>query len=77
MNYSYGRSVCLLLLVIMVALFIGYLPALALAAVFVLVEAIQWITEYKKSQTNFDSSLNAQLEGLKYRNEQNKQKGKK
>jgi len=76
MNYSYGRSVWLLIAVVVVALFIGYFPALVLAALLILAEPVQWIKDYKKNQTDYDNSMNIRLESLKYKNEQNKQKGK-
>ena len=54
---------------------IGYLIAFIIVAVQVLIKAIQWINEYKKIQTDSDNDLKRQLEILKYKNSQNKQKG--
>jgi hypothetical protein len=64
MHYFYAR-------------FIGYCIRLVVVATLVLIKAIRWIKDYKKIQTDYDNSMNAQLEGLKYKNEKNKQKGKK
>jgi len=62
MGFLYGRL-------------IGYLIAFVIVAVQVLIKAIKWIKEYKKNQTDYDNELERQLEILKYKNSQNKQKG--
>jgi Sec-independent protein translocase protein TatA len=38
--------------------------------------AMRWIDEWRKNQRDYDNNMEAQLEGLKYKNAQNKQKGK-
>lgn len=55
--------------------FIGYLIVFVIVAIRVLIEAIRWLKEYKKIQTDFDNSMERQLEALKYKNTKNKQKG--
>jgi hypothetical protein len=64
MGYLYGR-------------FIGYCIRLVVVATLVLIKAMRWLKDYRKIQTDYDNSLNAQLEGLKYKNTQNKKKGNK
>ena len=56
---------------------VKWLVRLIVVATLVLITAIKWIKEYKKNQTDYDNELERQLEILKYKNSQNKQKGKK
>ena len=64
MRYLYGRL-------------IGYCVRFVVVLILVLIKAFRWLKKYRKIQTDYDNSLNAQLEGLKYKNEMHKQKGKK
>jgi len=62
MNFLYGYLVRRLIQLVVVA-------------TLVLMKAIKWIKEYKKIQTDHDNEMKRQLEILKYKNSQNKQKG--
>ena len=59
MGYFYGR-------------FIGYLISLVIVAWRVLIEAIQWINEYRKIQKDCENELENQMEILKYKNEKDR-----
>jgi hypothetical protein len=48
---------------------------LVILSVYALIQAIQWIKDYRKIQRDYDNNMEAQLEGLKYKNKKNKQKG--
>lgn len=73
MNFLYGPSAWLLLALVLVALVAGPVAALIMTAVLVLIKAIQWINEYKKSQADMNDSIEHQLEILKYKNKKNQQ----
>jgi len=55
--------------------FVWYLIVFIVVALLVLMKAIQWIKEYKNNQRTYDNDLAHQLEILKHKNSQNKQKG--
>ncbi|MCL2711312.1 MAG: hypothetical protein FWE95_10565 [Planctomycetaceae bacterium] len=70
MNFSYGRSAGLLIVVILLFLVMGPLIAFVVVALLVLMKSIQWINEYKKNQKDYETDLQYQLEILKYKNKQ-------